>query len=74
MIKSRRMRGLENVACIGEIRDAYKILVGKLEDQRPLGISKNWWEDNIKTDLGEKKCGCIEWIHVTQVGTRRGLL
>jgi hypothetical protein len=35
----------------GEIRNAYKILVGKHEGKRPLGRRK--WEDNIKMDLEE---------------------
>jgi hypothetical protein len=30
MIKSRRMRWMEHVAYIGEMRSAYKILFGKL--------------------------------------------
>jgi hypothetical protein len=29
MISSRRMRWAEHVACLGEKRDAYRILVGK---------------------------------------------
>jgi len=37
VIKSRRMRLAGNVACIREIRDAYKILVRKPEGKRPLG-------------------------------------
>jgi hypothetical protein len=39
MIKSRRMRGAEHVARIGEKRNAYRILVGKPE-------GKNQWEDH----------------------------
>jgi hypothetical protein len=31
MIKSRRMRWVEHVACIGERRDVYRVLVGKPE-------------------------------------------
>jgi hypothetical protein len=37
VIKSRRMRRAEHVACMGEIRDAYRFLVGKSEGKRPLG-------------------------------------
>jgi hypothetical protein len=37
MIKSRRMRREKYVARMGEMRHAYKILVGKFEDKRPLG-------------------------------------
>jgi hypothetical protein len=36
-----------------EVRDAYKILVGRPEGRRPLGRSRRRWEDNIKLDLRE---------------------
>jgi hypothetical protein len=38
IIKSRRMRRARHVARLGEMRDVYKILVGKPEGKRPLGI------------------------------------
>jgi hypothetical protein len=37
MIKSRRMRWAGHVARMGETRNAYRILVGKPEGNRPLG-------------------------------------
>jgi len=37
VIESRRMKWAGNLACMGEIRNAYKILVGKPERKRPLG-------------------------------------
>jgi hypothetical protein len=36
---------------MGEMRSAYKILVGKCEGKRSLGIPRRRWEDNIKRDL-----------------------
>jgi hypothetical protein len=36
MIKSRRMRWVRHVAYVGDMRNAYKPLVGKPEDKRPL--------------------------------------
>jgi hypothetical protein len=36
-IKSRRMRPAGHVACMGEERKVYKVLVGKPEGKRPLG-------------------------------------
>jgi hypothetical protein len=37
----------------GENRNAYMILVGKLEGKRPLGRPRHRWEDNIRMDLRE---------------------
>jgi hypothetical protein len=34
-IKSRRMRWVEHVARMGEMRNTYNILVGKPEEKRP---------------------------------------
>jgi hypothetical protein len=36
---------------MGERRGAYRALVGKLEERRPLGRPSRRWEDNIKMDL-----------------------
>jgi hypothetical protein len=53
IIKSRRMRLAGHVARMGEKRSAYRILVGKPEGKKPLGIHRRRWEDNIKIDLRE---------------------
>ena len=37
VIKSRRMRWAGHVACLGDDRGVYRVLVGKLEGKRPLG-------------------------------------
>jgi len=57
VIKSRRMRWAGHVACMGERRCVYRVLVGKPEGKRPLGRPKCRWEDNIKMDLQEVGCG-----------------
>ena len=36
---------------MGERRGAYKILVVKIEERRPLERPRLSWEDNIKMDL-----------------------
>jgi hypothetical protein len=38
---------------MGEMRNAYKILVGRPEGKRPIGKPRSRWEDNIKMDLRE---------------------
>jgi hypothetical protein len=51
MIKSRRMRWAEHIGQMGEMRNAYRRLVGKPEGKRPLGRQRRRWVDNIKMDL-----------------------
>jgi hypothetical protein len=53
IIKSRRMRWAGHVAQIGEKRNAYRLLVGNPERQKPLRRPRRRWEDNIRMDLGE---------------------
>jgi len=40
----------------------YTILLGKLEERRPMGRPRRRWVDNIRTDLQEVGCGYIDWI------------
>jgi hypothetical protein len=51
VIKSRSMRLAGHVARMGEMRNEYKILVGKLERKKPLGRPRCRWKGNIKMDL-----------------------
>jgi len=53
VIKSRRMRWAGHVARMGEERGVYRVLVGKPEGKRPLGIPRRRWVANIRTDLQE---------------------
>ena len=46
-----------NVACVEEGRGVYRDLVGKPEGRRPLGRPRHRWEDNIKLNLQEMRCG-----------------
>jgi hypothetical protein len=43
----------EIMARMGRKRNAYRILVGRPEGNRPLGRPRHRWEDNIKLDLRE---------------------
>jgi hypothetical protein len=38
---------------MAEKRNAYRILVGKPEGERPLGRPRRRWVDNVKVDLRE---------------------
>jgi hypothetical protein len=48
VIKSRRIRWAGHLACMGEGRGAYRVLVGRPEGKRPLRRPRCRWEDNIK--------------------------
>jgi len=65
VIKSR-MRWAGHVACMGERRGVYRVLVGKPEGKRRLERPRRRWEDNIKIDLQEVGCGGMDWIELAQ--------
>jgi ribosome biogenesis protein Nip4 len=50
---------------MGEMRNAYKILVGKL-GKTPLGRCRRRWGDNIRTYLREIGWKDVDWIHLVQ--------
>jgi hypothetical protein len=52
------------------MRGVYRALVGKPEGKRRLGRLRRRWEDNIKVDLQELKCGGMDWIELAQVRDR----
>jgi len=54
------MRWVEHVARMGEERGVYEILVGKPEGKRPLGRPRRRWVFNIRMDLQEVGCGCMD--------------
>jgi hypothetical protein len=47
-------------------RGVYRVLVWKLEVKTPLGRPRLRWEDNIKLDLQEVRCGAVDWINLVQ--------
>jgi len=42
-----------HVACMGEMRNVYKIFIGKSEGRRTLGRPRHEWENNIKINHKE---------------------
>ena len=81
VVKSRRMRWVGHVACMGEGRGVHRVLVGKPEGKRPLGRPRRRWEDNIKMDLQEVGGSFGDWMELAEdrdrwralVGTVRNL-
>jgi len=53
-----------HVARIGDMRNAYKILVGKPEGKKPRGRHRRRWEGNIRLDLREIGREGVDWIHL----------
>jgi hypothetical protein len=51
---------------MGEERNAYRLLVGKPEGNRPLGRPRRRRVDNIKMDLLEISWAGVDWIGLTQ--------
>jgi len=47
-------------------RFEYGALAGKPEGKSPLGKPMFIWEDNIKMDLQDVKCGGADWIDLAQ--------
>jgi hypothetical protein len=55
-------------------RGVYRVLMGKPEENRPLGRPRRRWEDNIKIDLQEVRFGGMDWIELAQDRDRRQAL
>ena len=51
---------------MGERRGVYRVLVGKPERRRPMGRPRRRWEDNIRMDLWEVGCRCVDWMELAQ--------
>jgi hypothetical protein len=49
-----------------EGRGVYRVLVRKPDEKRPLGRLRCRWEDNIRMDLREVGCGCVDWMELAQ--------
>jgi hypothetical protein len=54
---------------MGEMINTYKILFGKPERKRLLGMSRRRLEDNIRMYLRDMlwgRCGLDDWMHLAQ--------
>ena len=66
VIKWRSMRWAGHVACMGEERGVYRVLVGKQQGKRPLERPRRRWVDNIRMDLQVVRCGYMDCIGLNQ--------
>ena len=44
----------------------YRVLVGKREGRRSMGIPRRRWVDNIRMELQDVGCGYMDWIGLVQ--------
>ena len=49
-----------------ERRGVYRVLVGKPEGKGPLGRVKRRWEDDVKMDIQQVRCGGVDWTVLAQ--------
>jgi hypothetical protein len=63
-VKEDEMR--RHVTRVGEIRNAYKIFVGKPEGKRPLGKPRRRWKNNNRMNLRERRWESVDWIHLAE--------
>jgi hypothetical protein len=64
MIRLRRTRWAGHIARMGELRDAYRVLVGKPVRKRPLRRQWHRWEDNIRMDLKRNIAEVVDWTYL----------
>jgi len=57
------MRWAGHIACMGDRRGAYRVLVGRLE-KGPLERPKRRWKGHIKIYLLEVGCWGMDWINL----------
>jgi hypothetical protein len=50
----------------GDMRNAYKILVGKPEGKTPLGRPRLRWAKRIKMDIGKIGFEGADWVYMAQ--------
>jgi len=71
-IKNNEIGG--HVARMGDRRGAYEVLLGKSEEERPLGRTRHRWTTDVTTNLKEISWECMDLIDLTRTGTGGGLV
>jgi hypothetical protein len=51
---------------MGEMSNAYSVLVGKLKEKTSFRKPRYQWEDNIRMDLREIVWEGVDWMHLVQ--------
>jgi len=58
------MRCADHVVLMGVRRGIFRVLVGKPGEKSLLGRPRRRWDDNIKMDLQEVRCGVMDWVEL----------
>jgi hypothetical protein len=66
MSRLRRTSGAGHVARLGEMRNAYTVLVGKPEETRPRGRPRRRGDDNIRMNPRKTEWKNMVWIQLAQ--------
>jgi hypothetical protein len=74
MIKSRTVRLVEHVACMGVMRCFYRTLMGKPGEKGPLERPRCRFQNNIKINLREVGWEVLDWIYQAQNKNKRRVL
>jgi hypothetical protein len=53
---------------MGDMRGAYRVLVGRPEGKRPLGRPRRKWKNNIKINLQEAGWRGMDWLIWLRIG------
>jgi hypothetical protein len=64
VIKSKTLGFAHYVTQMGEVRNAYKVLVRKCKGNGPLQRPRHTWYGHIKINLKETGYEGMDWIHV----------
>jgi hypothetical protein len=62
--QQRTTKWAEHAACLREIKNMYKILVGKPERKRQLDQPRQKWEENITMDLTKIRSNGEDCVHL----------
>jgi hypothetical protein len=60
------VRWTGHIACMGDMRNACKIVIRKSEGKRPFKRLRHRWEDNIGMDLQDIGLEGVDWMHLAQ--------
>jgi hypothetical protein len=70
IINSAGLRWAEDVACLADIRNSYKIFGQKASKEGPLGRLRHRWEHNIKVNFTEIWCEGMAWVYLASLDGR----